>query len=119
MFSRGPGFDAQLVECWTAAARQAQLSNVVVAKDENSEIFFKPEFKGSVNYKGQNSVDAHYSHSQRLVVDALASLVGQRMLVGNDRSRDLFCVKAGRMIGLFEVKTGVSTSEVYACVGQL
>jgi hypothetical protein len=84
----------------------------------SSKVFFTPEFRGNVSYVRREVIDARFSHGH--VVDALAKLVGKRLRAGNDRRRDMYCVtKAGTVRALFEVKTGVTTSDVYAGVGQL
>ena len=55
-----------------------------------------------------------------IIVNALANEVRLHGFgVGNDRNRDLFAYKKGKIITLFEVKTSVSTQCLYSAVGQL
>jgi hypothetical protein len=113
-----PSQIARFVDRVAAFKSGARLPTTGAGNSGGSDVFFTPEFRGKVTYKGRQTIDARFSHGH--VVDALAKLVGKRVRFGNDRNRDLFCVtKTGAVRALFEVKTGLTTSEVYAGVGQL
>lgn len=79
---------------------------------------FTPEFVGKKYYKPEGDIEARCDHG--LVVQALANaLESVGVKVGNDQNRDLFAVENGRVSVLFEVKTGLTTSNIYGGVGQL
>ena len=81
---------------------------------------FSPEFAGErAPYEASGSVRAEAQHG--VVVNALSEeLERMGFTVGNDRLRDLYVLTGkGRVSILFEAKTDVTTSSVYAAIGQL
>ena len=81
---------------------------------------FTPEFSGQKRgYSLAGTIDATADHG--FVVDELMKAVkaaGHEPF--NDQQRDLFVAGAnGRMATLFEIKTDVSTTNIYQAVGQL
>lgn len=81
---------------------------------------YTPEFLGKrKKYVIDRTVWAATLHGP--VVDALrAELQKHNLDVGNDRKRDLLAVVKNRSATiLFEVKTDISTSSIYAAIGQL
>lgn len=60
------------------------------------------------------------SRTHGIIVNALEKeikLLGFE--TGNDRNRDLFAHKKGKITSLFEIKTSISTQSLYSAVGQL
>ena len=81
---------------------------------------YTPEFSGTKTYAQPGSrVEADCRHG--LVVDALAvALTKLKFPYGNDQLRDLYILREdGSLRVLFEVKTDLSTSSIYAAIGQL
>jgi len=81
---------------------------------------FKPEFEGQrQEYELSGTVQSQCNHGR--VINALCSELSDRGLrVGSDQQRDLFIYdQKGRVGILFEAKTDVVTSSIYAGVGQL
>lgn len=55
-----------------------------------------------------------------IVVNSLATILEEDgYTIGNDRNRDLFIHKNGKINTLFEIKTSSSTQDLYSAVGQL
>jgi hypothetical protein len=81
---------------------------------------FSPEFLGRrKTYTAHREIEAQCDHGP--LISALADELKKRGLnIGNDTLRDLYVLSAkGRVQALFEAKTDLSTSSVYAAVGQL
>jgi hypothetical protein len=80
---------------------------------------FNKEFSGSKKYKTKKDIDAECNHG--LVVNELASyLTKEGYKVGNDTNRDLYIFTGqNRIKTLFEIKTDISTSNIYSGIGQL
>lgn len=65
--------------------------------------------------RGNGAERTHY-----MVVNALAELLeNQGLKVGNDRNRDLFIHDSRCIRALFEIKTSLSSQNLYSAVGQL
>jgi len=90
-----------------------------VGKKPTDEPEYNREFAGKKRYLLPGSVEASCNHG--LVVDGLQqSLEDSGYKVGNDRNRDLYIVDScNNIIVLFEVKTSISTGDVYTGLGQL
>lgn len=80
---------------------------------------FSKEFSGKKAYTVGQEVESQCDHG--LIVNDLASLLSNRRLTcGNDRNRDLYIVnKSGNISALFEIKTDITLTSLYAGVGQL
>ncbi len=93
------------------------------AQKLSQAVTFTPEFAGEKKpYKPGSLVTARCNHG--LVVSALrdaieASRGQRRYCCGNNRFRDLYIAQGSRMLALFEVKTDLSSTNVYEAVGQL
>ncbi|OFZ53258.1 MAG: hypothetical protein A2328_01115, partial [Bdellovibrionales bacterium RIFOXYB2_FULL_36_6] len=85
----------------------------------NDEPTFTPEFTGKrKNYVLNGTVESISYHGQ--VVGALRSeLECNGFNTANDGYRDLFVTKDKKMLVLFEVKTDLTSSSIYASIGQL
>lgn len=80
---------------------------------------FSEEFAGKKKYKVGTEVEAECDHG--LIVNDLSSVLRNlRLKFGNDRNRDLYVVNAsGKLTSLFEIKTDVTSTSLYAGIGQL
>ena len=82
---------------------------------------FHPEFSGRRrSYSLDATIESYANHG--IVIDALANeLCKAGHTPCNDRFRDIFVVdnRHDRMSVLFEVKTNISTTDVYQAIGQL
>ncbi len=83
-----------------------------------SGIVFTPEFKGTRFYTKQCAVVSRCNHG--LIIDALhLRLQATGLKTGNDQ-RDLFVVnRRGTVTAVFEAKTTLMTTDLYAAIGQL
>ena len=68
----------------------------------------------------ENNEPKVVNRTHGIIVNALANEIKSYGIgIGNDRNRDLFAHKKGKIISLFEIKTNVSTQCLYSAVGQL
>jgi hypothetical protein len=80
---------------------------------------FSKEFSGKKKYTVGAEVEAKCDHG--LIVNDLSIVLNRlRLKFGNDRNRDLYVVNAsGKLTSLFEIKTDVTSTSLYAGIGQL
>jgi hypothetical protein len=102
-------------------ARIKSLSNTEMEQINRISIKkgFSEEFSGRKKYMAKSDIDAECNHG--LVVNELASyLKKEGYNVGNDTNRDLYIFRGQNIIKtLFEIKTDISTTNIYSGVGQL
>ena len=79
---------------------------------------FTPEFEGQRRSRLQEPITAIVRHGS-VVRYLRAKLASSGLTVGNDRARDLYTIRARRMLHLFEVKTDIRPSSIYTGIGQL
>jgi len=76
--------------------------------------------KGGTYTLGDLNRDRSANRTHYVIVNALAELLqNQGFMVGNDRNRDLFIHDRSRIKALFEIKSALSTQNLYSAVGQL
>ncbi len=94
-----------------------------ITREETNKFADIKNFKFADEHFGISRVKRGTTTIERthgIVVNSLASILkDNRYDIGNDRNRDLFIHKHGRIKTLFEVKTSSSTKDLYSAVGQL
>lgn len=94
-------------------------TEIVEIRKKKSKKDFDKEFTGKKKYQGRKDIEAQCNHG--LVVNELASYLTRAGYgVGNDTNRDLYVLAGQNSIRtLFEIKTDMSTFNIYSGIGQL
>ncbi|GAB3921763.1 hypothetical protein [Mucilaginibacter myungsuensis] len=98
-----------------------RIKDLVTFPDEfNANPFRFNDEKGGTYTLGDLTRGGQANRTHYIIVNALSGLLEkQGFKVGNDRNRDLFIHDLKRIKALFEIKSCLSTHNLYSAVGQL
>lgn len=99
-----------------------RIKNLVTEKSNDFsallEYNYTAEHSGTSKIKKISTTIIERTHG--IIVNSLAKILEEDgYSIGNDRNRDLFIHKNGKINTLFEIKTSSSTQDLYSAVGQL